>query len=121
MRAAVLHEPHQPLTIETVDIAIVRQAIREGQALQIGYEDDKGAISERRIWPFGLAYFETVRVVLAWCELRSAFRHFRTDRIRSLSTDGRYPGRRADLVRRWEETELAGVRSRMAGTAPDIT
>lgn len=33
------------------------------------------------IWPLSIAYFDTVRLVVAWCELRGGFRHFRTDRI----------------------------------------
>ncbi|MBL4602325.1 MAG: WYL domain-containing protein [Emcibacteraceae bacterium] len=33
------------------------------------------------IWPIAIAYFETVRLVIAWCEKRVDFRHFRTDRI----------------------------------------
>jgi predicted DNA-binding transcriptional regulator YafY len=28
-----------------------------------------------------IGYAETVRLLAAWCELRQAFRHFRTDRI----------------------------------------
>jgi predicted DNA-binding transcriptional regulator YafY len=37
--------------------------------------------------------------VVAWCELRRAFRFFRTDRIVSAVADERYPARRADLLR----------------------
>jgi len=39
-------------------------------------------------------------VLAAWCELRQDFRTFRTDRIVSLAPLDRYPGRRADLMRR---------------------
>jgi predicted DNA-binding transcriptional regulator YafY len=31
-----------------------------------------------------LAFFVRVRVVVAWCEMRQAYRHFRTDRIGGL-------------------------------------
>ena len=42
------------------------------------------------------------QTVAAWCELRSAFRHFRIDRITTLAaTSERYPRRRADLVKAW--------------------
>ena len=48
----------------------------------------------------GLTFYERVRIVIAWCELRQAFRHFRTDRITDLvAREERYPARRADLFR----------------------
>jgi predicted DNA-binding transcriptional regulator YafY len=37
--------------------------------------------------------------VTGWCELRKAFRFFRTDRISSAETCDRYLARRADLIR----------------------
>ncbi|MOA41786.1 hypothetical protein D3C78_1637850 [compost metagenome] len=43
-------------------------------------------------------------MVVAWCELRSAYRTFRTDRISAASRQGEgYPGRRSDLLRTWRE------------------
>jgi predicted DNA-binding transcriptional regulator YafY len=49
--------------------------------LRIGYGDDKGARTERTVWPFAIAYFAESTLVNAWCELRDDFRHFRADRI----------------------------------------
>ena len=87
---------------EKADIAGLRSAIRRERKLDIGYSDEAGAITRRIIWPFGLAYFERVRVVVGWCELRQDFRHFRTDRIASLAETGeRYPKRRAVLLADW--------------------
>ena len=55
---------------------------------------------------FALAYFDRVRVVAAWCELRNGFRHFRTDRIDALEVvDERYPRRRAVLQKEWRAAE----------------
>ncbi|TIT00581.1 WYL domain-containing protein, partial [Mesorhizobium sp.] len=46
-----------------------------------------------------------VRVVVAWCEMRQDFRHFRADRISGLSaTDTRYPKRRQMLLKEWRAT-----------------
>jgi predicted DNA-binding transcriptional regulator YafY len=42
---------------------------------------------------------DKARVVMAWCELRTAFRFFRTDRIRAAKPVDLYPARRADLIR----------------------
>ena len=54
-------------------------------------------------------FFDRARVVVAWCELRQAFRHFRTDRIAALTATGsRYPRRRQALLKAWRETE--GIR-----------
>jgi len=41
-------------------------------------------------------------VLVAWCELRSAFRHFRVDRIAEAHATGeRYPAHKRDLIARW--------------------
>ena len=47
-----------------------------------------------------------VRMLVGWCELRQGFRHFRTDRIRSLTIEPqRYPRRRQALLKQWREVE----------------
>ena len=44
--------------------------------------------------------------VVAWCEMREAFRHFRTDRILGLTpSESRYPKRRLQLLKEWREVE----------------
>jgi len=102
------------MVVDQVDVAAVRAAIRNGRKLEISYRDEAGNPSSRVIWPIGLTFFERVRMVIAWCELRQAFRHFRTDRIAELTArEERYPARRADLFRRWqkEEQEVAARRA----------
>ncbi|MDA0241176.1 MAG: YafY family protein, partial [Proteobacteria bacterium] len=66
---------------DAVDMERVRTWIRRRGKLRIDYGDEKGKPSQRVIWPIAIAYFETVRLIVAWCELRTDFRHFRTDRI----------------------------------------
>lgn len=89
-----------------VELATIRRAIRAEAKLAIAYRDGRAADTERVIWPFALAFFDRVRVVVAWCELRQAFRHFRTDRIAGLTlTDTRYPRRRQVLLREWRLAE----------------
>jgi len=89
-----------------IELATIRQAIRAERKLAISYRDGHAAASRRTIWPFALAFFDRVRVVVAWCELRQAFRHFRTDRISALTlTDTRYPRRRQVLLREWRVAE----------------
>ena len=60
---------------------MIRQAIRSQSKVEIDYRDAGGSETRRVIWPFALGFFDRVRVVVAWCELRQSFRSFRTDRI----------------------------------------
>jgi predicted DNA-binding transcriptional regulator YafY len=88
------------------ELAAIRQAIRDERKLAIHYRDRGDVATQRIIWPFALAFFDRARVVLAWCELRQAFRHFRTDRISALtSSKSRYPRRRHALLKEWRVLE----------------
>lgn len=96
-----------------VDLARLRQWSRTGRKLRIGYVDETGASSERVIWPFMVGYVATVRVVMAWCELKRDFRIFRTDRMNAIVfLDERYPEHSVVLRGRW----LAANRLERAGT-----
>lgn len=91
-----------------VDEAIIRQAIRASRKMKIAYHDQNRAATSRVVWPFALGYFDGIRVVAAWCELRSAIRHFRTDRIDSLTmSTERYPKSRESLLAEWRRLEGA--------------
>ena len=89
-----------------VDLGLVRKAIRSERKLALSYQDGKAAATQRLVWPFALGFFDHVRVIVAWCELRNDFRHFRTDRIaRAELVDIRYPRRRQALLKQWRERE----------------
>jgi predicted DNA-binding transcriptional regulator YafY len=84
--------------------ALVRLTIRKEHKLQMTYIDVKGDESERIIWPLALGFFEEVHVIVAWCEMRHDYRHFRTDRIvKLISLETRYPTRRQNLLKKWRE------------------
>ncbi|OWK38686.1 helix-turn-helix transcriptional regulator [Fimbriiglobus ruber] len=88
------------------ELPAIRRAIRTECKLRVDYADGNGDVTTRTIWPFALAFFDRVRVVLAWCELRQGYRHFRTDRINALKqTDARYPRRRQALLKEWQTLE----------------
>jgi predicted DNA-binding transcriptional regulator YafY len=88
------------------ELPTIRQAIRAEHKLDITYVDVEGAETTRTIWPFALGFFDRVRVVAAWCELRQNFRSFRTDRILKLTpTETRYPRRRQALLKDWRAAE----------------
>lgn len=87
-------------------VAQLRDAIRRQRKVAISYEDAQGSSSARTIWPIAIVYFDDVRVLAAWCEQRSAFRHFRVDRLhlRTISEE-RYPGRRHSIMARWRQQD----------------
>jgi predicted DNA-binding transcriptional regulator YafY len=95
--------------IEPTDLPVLkplREAVRREHKVAIAYGDEKGAETSRIIWPIALAFYEGKQTVAAWCELRSGFRHFRTDRIKSLEPRAeRYPKRRAVLVKEWRAAQ----------------
>lgn len=92
--------------VDPPQTALLRDAIRRQRKVAISYEDAQGALSDRTIWPIAIVYFDDVRIVAAWCENRSAFRHFRVDRLRVRATlEERYPGRRQSIITRWRQQD----------------
>ncbi|MET4634406.1 putative DNA-binding transcriptional regulator YafY [Kaistia defluvii] len=92
-----------PVPPERIRAAMLREAIRTGRKITLEYEDNRGAVTRRIVWPILLGYRDSGRILAAWCETRSAFRYFRTDRI--LAADilaARIPERRATLRARWQ-------------------
>jgi predicted DNA-binding transcriptional regulator YafY len=88
------------------ELPTIRRAIRTECKLALRYADRDGAETRRTVWPFALGFFERARVVVAWCELRQDYRHFRTDRILALRlTDRRIPRRRRALLKEWRAIE----------------
>jgi len=87
-------------------LPVIRAAIRNERKLRITYSDERDNRTHRTIWPIALGFFDSVRMVAAWCESRGDYRHFRTDRILSITlTERRYPRRRTELLREWKQLE----------------
>ncbi len=108
--SALLVGPGESIAAGDAELAAIRRAIRTERKVGITYRDGKESQSQRTIWPFALGFFDRARVVVAWCELRQAIRHFRTDRILALTvTETRYPRRRQALLKEWREVE--GIRA----------
>jgi predicted DNA-binding transcriptional regulator YafY len=99
---------------DAIDMVKVRAAIRAQQKIGLRYSDEAGSMTERTIWPIAVGYYETVRMIAGWCELREGFRNFRTDRVvEAVFSEDRYPGRRAVLMQRWrDEMAQHGVSER---------
>ena len=104
--AGLLVGPGDAIAAGDAELATIRQAIRTERKLSIAYVDQDGAQTRRTVWPFALAFFDRVRIVAAWCELRGDYRHFRTDRLAALKLSGkRYPRRRQALLKEWRTVE----------------
>jgi predicted DNA-binding transcriptional regulator YafY len=87
---------------DRIDMARVRAQIRGQRKIHIAYRDEQARTTERVIWPIAVSYWEEARVIVGWCELRRAFRHFRTDRVAAAQfLDERYPKPRAQLRAAW--------------------
>ena len=102
--AGLLLPPGERVFQDTVDVAQLRNAIREGRKVQLFYKAEDGKETERVVWPIAVAYFDAQRLILAWCELRQAFRSFRTDRMaRAEVLEQKYPARRKALLKQMNE------------------
>ena len=62
----------------------LRRACEQRQKIRAIYLDEKQEKSERIIWPLGMIGWTGKWTLLAWCELRSAYRNFRFDRFDTL-------------------------------------
>jgi len=106
--SGLLIAPGEPVAAGDAQLPRIRQAIRNERKIGLSYRDKDGVASRRIVWPFAVGFFEKVRVVAAWCELRQDFRHFRTDRIVTLTvSEKRYPRRRQAMLKEWREQRLA--------------
>lgn len=95
---------------ESIDLQMLRVAVREGRKLRLLYRAEAGEETARTVWPVILGYSDTSRVLVAWCELRQGFRHFRTERILKADMLDEGHGLRPGELRRrwsaWREAEL---------------
>jgi predicted DNA-binding transcriptional regulator YafY len=96
-------KPGGDASSDPVDTTELRTAIREGRKLHLLYRSETGEETARIVWPVILGYDEATRLIVAWCELRQGFRHFRTDRVMQVTVLADSNGlRKGELRRRWE-------------------
>ena len=97
--------PARDLAADGLDMARVRAQIHAGRKIASCYRDEKGRETRRTVWPVTVGYLETVRHLIAWCELRQDFRSFRTDRVTAAGfLDERYPERPSVLRTKWRRS-----------------
>jgi predicted DNA-binding transcriptional regulator YafY len=100
---------------DVIDLSVVRGAINGARKMKLNYRDVEGRATQRVIWPILLGYYETTRIICAWCETRKDFRSFRSDRIVAADVlDERYPERPALLRVKWRKAMEADWKRRKA-------
>ncbi len=94
----------------TVDISAIREACWNEKALRIRYEDRKGAVTQRRIFPLAVLYFEYAVMLLAYCHLRDDYRSFHVTHILEVQpTDESFRPHRVRLL----NDHVAALRARV--------
>ncbi len=104
-RSPFLVGPSSSRQGEKQRLRTVRTAIQNEHKISFTYTDGRGATTQRIVWPFSITFFEDARLVMAWCETRSALRHFRLDRMDILTElPDKYPRSRDELMAEWVNT-----------------
>ncbi|MCB1342915.1 MAG: YafY family transcriptional regulator [Pseudooceanicola sp.] len=86
-----------------LDLALARRAIREETGLTLAYRDAEGTETRRVVLPLALIYYDEAVNLVAWCEMRQAIRHFRTERVLDAQASGTsFRGRGEGLRRQWQ-------------------
>lgn len=67
------------------ELTIFRYAIKQQQKMRFDYAREDGTPSSRTVHPLGLLFWGKVWTLVAWCELREQFRHFRLDRMDAIT------------------------------------
>jgi predicted DNA-binding transcriptional regulator YafY len=102
---------------DKIDLTQLRAWIHSQRKVALCYRDETERETRRIVWPIGVGYYEAARIIIAWCELRLDFRHFRTDRIVTAEfLDQRYPTRRNVLRTAWRK-QMDEARDRYAASA----
>lgn len=73
------------------ELEVLRGAIKQQRKVHFDYRREDSQQSNRTVHPLGLFYWGKVWTLVAWCELRDGFRHFRLDRMSNIaSLEDRY-------------------------------
>ena len=87
-------------------LPVVREALAHERKLKFAYADKDGRPSDRIVWPVAVGFFDSARMLAAWCETRQAFRHFRLDRMAAVAAlDEKLPKARRTLLKDWRRAE----------------
>lgn len=66
-------------------LTLLRNATKQQFKVSYDYTREDGQRSNRIVHPLGLFFWGKVWTLVAWCELRNNFRHFRLDRMQNVT------------------------------------
>ncbi len=81
LRVAPWGAPEDDPDLGCVSKSMLREAIRSQRKIRLVYRDAEACQTVRIVRPVAMVYHLECVMLAGWCELRHAFRHFRTDRI----------------------------------------
>jgi len=103
-----IYRPNARMHVGT-EIEVLREACWQEEALEIGYTDKSGEITQRSILPLCFMYTDRKLIILAWCNLRCDYRMFDITRIVQLNATGRsFRPRRVAMLREYLAKLKAG-------------
>ena len=80
-----LFAPSGPWTqARKLNLDVIRTAVSERRKLAFEYSNANGSSTRRVVRPLGLYFWGAKWSLASWCELRTAYRSFRPDRMRDL-------------------------------------
>ncbi len=81
-------------------LSLIRQAAWDERAIDIGYLDNDGTQTHRRILPLSVIFLDRSLMCLAYCTLRQDFRRFHLNRMADVTlSDHSFRPRRVPLLR----------------------
>lgn len=106
----------QERTAPPAHMAELRQASWAEQEVGLTYLDKSGVITQRKIWPLSIIYFDQSLMCLAWCCLRQDYRRFHLDRMQDVALTGNsFRPRRVPMLRDYV-ARFRAVAPRLADT-----
>ncbi|HYI77205.1 MAG TPA: YafY family protein [Chryseolinea sp.] len=85
----VMRAPQTDNSFPNHFLTIIQKAAVDKEVLKIEYSVNySDEITSREVEPIGLFFYSNAWHLIAWCRLRSGYRDFRTDRIKTLKPTG---------------------------------
>ena len=85
----VKNMPHDQPPFPNHFLTAIQKAAVDKEVVRIEYASNyAGELTTREVEPIGLFYYSNAWHLIAWCRLRSGYRDFRTDRIKTLKLVG---------------------------------
>lgn len=85
----VKNMPHDQPPFPNHFLTAIQKAAVDKEVVRIEYASNyAGELTTRDVEPIGLFYYSNAWHLIAWCRLRSGYRDFRTDRIKTLKLVG---------------------------------